>query len=242
MQIIKHNSTLKISRVVGILFLLSLLVPTLNWMLILSRCISEDSSTSLNILNNELLFRFNIFFGILTTSIILSLAVCLYLILNTVNRNIALFAFSLKMVEAVLTAALTMGYFISLLVVKGEPQNLELQKVTNLLVENYIFFTAIPGIFFGLSMMIYSFLFLKSGYVHVILAFFGIISYSLVIIYDSLTVLFPNYAAILPIKIIGSAPVCLFQIIIGMWLLCKGIKSNASFSSTQGITVNKQEL
>ena len=197
MQTIRHNSILKISRVAGILFLLSLLVPVLNWMLILSQFISKDGSTSLNILNNELLFRFNIVNGIFTTIIILALALCLYKILRDVNRNLALMALSFKMIEAVLTGTLTLGHYITLLVLKEDPQNIELQKVVNLIIENYILFTAIPGVFFGLSMMIYSYLFLKSGYVPRKLAFFGIVSYSLVIIYDLLTVLLPDYAVLL---------------------------------------------
>ena len=197
-------------------------------MLILSKFVSQESIISLSILNNELLFRLNIVNGIFITVIILALALCLYKILRDVNRNLALIALSFKMIEAVLTAILTLGHYITLLVLKGDPQNTELNKVANLLIENYIFFTAIPGIFLGLSMMIYSYLFLKSGYMPVKLVFFGIVSYSLVIVYDSLTVLFPDYAALLPIQIIGSAPVCLFQIIIGLWLLIKGIKHNNS--------------
>ncbi len=226
MQILNYDSTLKISRVAGVLFLLSLVVPTLNWRYLLSRFISNEGSASLNILNEELLFRFNIINGIFTTVIIMALALCLYIILRTVNQNIALGAFSLKIIEAVLTATLTLGYFISLLVLKSAPHNTEIQKVINLLINNYIFFTAIPGIFFGLGMMIFSYLLLKSGYVPVILAAFGIISYFLVAVFDSLMVLLPGYAIILPVQIIGSAPVCIFQIFTGLWLLCKGIKLN----------------
>lgn len=238
MQIIKHNSTLIISRVTGILFLLSLIVPILNWVFILSGFVSLESGASLNLLDNELLFRFAIVNGILTTIIILALALCLYLILKAINQNMALVAFSLKMFEAILTATLTLGHYIAFLALKGEPQNIELQKGFNFLIEHYISFTAIPGIFFGLSMMIYSYLFLKSGYVSVRLAFFGIISYLLVTIYDSLTILLPDHAVILPIQILGSAPVCLFQIIIGLWLLFKGIKITKS--TAQSLHFNKQ--
>jgi hypothetical protein len=241
MKIFKHNSTLKISRVAGILFLFSLLVPTLNWMFILSRFIIPGNSTSLNILNNELLFRFNIVIGIFTTIIILALASCLYRILSKVNRNLALLAFSLKMIEAVLTAAMTMGHFITLLVLKVESQNIILQKVINPLIENYILFTAIPGIFFGFSMVVYSYLFLKSEYLPAFLAFSGIVSYLLVIIYDSLTVLLPDYAVMFPIQIIGSAPVCIFQIIIGLWLLFKGKKNTTTHDSTKShLLINTQ--
>jgi hypothetical protein len=242
MQIIKHNSTLKISRVAGILFLFSLLVPTLNWMFILSRFITPESSTSMDILNNELLFRFNIVNGVFSTIIILSLASCLYLILRKVNRHLALLAFSLKMIEAILTATLTLGHFITLLVLKADSHNIELQKVINPLIESYIFFTAIPGIFFGLSMMIFSYLFLKSGYLPFFLAISGIVSYLLVISYDSLTVLLPDYAVILPIQIIGSAPVCLFQIIIGLWLLFKRLKITTTHYSARSYHTNKYSV
>jgi hypothetical protein len=55
------------------------------------------------------------------------------------------------------------------------------------------------------------------------LAALGVLSYVLVFIYDSFTILLPNYATILIIQIIGSAPICIFQVIIGIWLLIKGI-------------------
>ena len=229
MQTIRHNPILKVSRVTGILFLLSLLVPVFNWTLILSQFVSQEDNTSLNIMSNELLFRFNIVNGIFTTIIIIALALCLYKILRAVNRNLALMALSFKMIEAVLTGTLTLGHYITLLVLKEDPQNIELQKVLNLLIEKYILFTAIPGVFFGLSMMIYSCLFLKSRSVPRKLAFFGIVSYSLVAIYDLLAILLPDYAVLLPVQITGSVPVCLFQITIGLWLLFKGIKHNTTY-------------
>jgi hypothetical protein len=228
MQTIRHNSILNISRVAGILFLLSLLVPVFNWVLILSQFVSPVGNTLPDILSKELLFRFNIVNGIFTTIIIIALALCLYRILRDVNRNLALIALSFKMIEAVLTAALTLSHYITLLVLKGDPQNTELNRLANLFIENYISFTNIPGVFLGLSMVIYSYLFLKSGFIPVKLAFFGIVSYSLVLIYDLFSILLPCYAVLLPIQISGSVPVCLFQIIIGIWLLIRGIKHNNS--------------
>jgi hypothetical protein len=238
MQFFNYDSTLKISRVAGMLFLLNLTVPTLNWMYILSRFIPTEGRASMNILNQELLFRFNIINGIITTVIILALALCLYIILRTVNQHMAIGAFTLRITEAVITATLTLVYFISLVVLKAAPHNTEIQKLINLLINNYIFFTAIPGIFFGLGMIIFSYLLLKSGYVPVILAAFGIISYFLVAIFDSLMVLLPGYAIKLPVQIIGSAPVCIFQIITGLWLLCKGIKLNIPPINTQCQPIN----
>lgn len=226
MQSIKNNSLLRNSRVIGILILLSLLVPVLNWMLILSQFIPEEGNASLNILNNELLFRLNIVIGIFSAIVILTLNIYLYRLLCPVNRSLALVAFSLKMIEAILSAALFLGHFIALLVLKGDPQNIEAHKIINHLVENYISFTAVSGIFFGLSMLIYSYLFLKSGYIHFTVALLGVVSYSLVIIYDFLAILFPCFTGILSIQILGSVPVSLFHVTIGLLLSIKGISIN----------------
>ena len=127
MQVIKHDTAITISRAAGILFLLSLLVPTLTWSLVLSKFISPGSDTSLNILNNELLFRLNIVIGIFSVIIILALNICLYRILCEVNQSLALVAFSLKMTEAVITTILFLGHFIALLILKGQPDNIEVQ-------------------------------------------------------------------------------------------------------------------
>jgi uncharacterized membrane protein len=127
------------------------------------------------------------------------------------------------MAEVILATILFLGHLMALLVLKGEPQNIEIHKIVNNLVENYITFTAISGIFFGMSMLFYSYLLLKSEYVHFIVALSGIVSYSLVVIYDTLVILFPCYAGIISIQIIGSAPVCTFQIVFGFWLLFKRI-------------------
>ena len=155
MPVNKHNSTQKIVRVAGILFLLSLLMPTLNWVFILSKFTSSGSDISLNILNNELLFRLNILIGIFSSIVILALNICLYRLLCTVNRSLALGAFSIKLIEAIFAAMLFLGHLMALLVLNGEPQNIDIHKIVNHLVENYITFTDISGIFFGMSMLIY---------------------------------------------------------------------------------------
>ena len=223
MQLSKNKSFTGSSSVIGILLLLSLLIPILNWMLILSQFTPEDGNASLIILNNEFLFRLSVIIGLVNT-IIITLAFRLYKIFGVINRNMASSAFFLKLFEAALTASLSFAHFIALLVLKGEPQNVEMQNVVNLLVKNYITFTTIPGVFFGISMTIFLYLFLKSGYVPYKFALVGTLSYSLVVVYDSITILLPDYSAMLPIQIIGSVPVFLFQIIFGFWLLFRSTK------------------
>ena len=79
-------------------------------------------------------------------------------------------------------------------------------------------------VFLGLDMMIFSYLFFKSGYIPRILAGFGILSFAFILIQSLTFLLAPEYA-VRPInKIIFWAPSGLFEVIIGIWLMVKGIK------------------
>lgn len=221
MSVFTTKSTHKTSKLVGALFLLSLIIPIVNWVFILSTFASPDGNSALEIQNNELLFRLAIFIEIVTSVIVLALAYYLHIILKTINENLSFMAFILRVIEAILTMVLAMGHFIGLLVLKEEVG--ESIILIDVLVGKYIFLTSFLGIFMGLSMLLYSCLFLKSGYILKKLAIFGIVSYILVIVYDSTIILFPEYGSIFFVQIIGGIPVCLFQLIIGFWLLFKGI-------------------
>ncbi|MFA5850949.1 MAG: DUF4386 domain-containing protein [Bacteroidales bacterium] len=221
MSISTTTSTNRISKLVGILFLLSLIIPTLNWVFILSKFASPVGNIALEIQNNELLFRLAIFIEIITSVIVLALAFYLHILLKTINQNLSFLAFTLRVAEAILALALAMGHFIGLLVLKHKVG--ESQIFIDVLVGKYISLTSFLGIFMGISMLLYSYLFLKSGYISKKIAVFGIVSYILVIVYDSTVILFPDYASILFVQIIGGIPVCLFQVITGFWLLFKGI-------------------
>lgn len=231
MYFASDKSIFRIARFAGVMFLLSLLVPILNWMFILSKFISVDNSidTARNILANEFLFRLSIINELITTIIIVILALSLYVILKPVNKNLALLALFLKLIEAILWGVLALGHFIALLILKDhaslaifKPE--EAQALVGSFLNLHISITAIPGLFAGLNLMIFSYLLFKSKYVPGLLAAFGVLSYVLVFIYDSLTILSPNYTTVMIIQIICCAPICLFQLIVGIWLLFRGIK------------------
>lgn len=217
-------SILKYLRITGILFLLSLLIPTLNWLFVLSKFISDTNlNTVQKILDNVFLFRVNIMNEILTSVIILLLGIYLYTLLKSVSKNLSFIALLLKITEAALTVGLGFLHFIFLIALTDNASTYEVQNLIDLLLRNHISLTAIPGIFFGLSLGIFCYILLKSGYIPCKLALFGITSYMLVFIYDSLMLLTPEFAVSPLVQIIGSLPVCLFQITIGIWLLSYGI-------------------
>ena len=106
MKAILNNSTLKNLRVTGILYLLSLIIPILNWVFF-SSFLSFES-----ILEKEHLFRFNIINQIISAISIIMLGVFLHLILKQINAGFSLTAFVFKIFEAGLFLVLALVFLI----------------------------------------------------------------------------------------------------------------------------------
>lgn len=219
MSLSTTRSTNRISKLVGILFLLSLIIPTFNWIFFLSSFISPGGNIAIEIQNNEFLFRLAVFIEVVTSIIVLVLAYNLHLLLKSVNENVSFLAFTFRAVEAILTLALALGHFIGLLTMKVAVG--ESQVFIEVLVRKYITLTSFLGILMGISMLLCSYLFLKSGYISSKTAVFGIVAYALVIAYDSATILFPEFASISFVQLVGGLPICLFLLIVSFTLLTK---------------------
>ncbi len=76
-------------------------------------------------------------------------------------------------------------------------------------------------VFISLGTIVFCYLFFKSKYIPRILAAFGIFSFMLMLIGSYASILLPNNATI--IQIVSGSPVMLFEVIIGIWLLFKGV-------------------
>jgi hypothetical protein len=74
-------------------------------------------------------------------------------------------------------------------------------------------------VFFGLGTIVFCYLLFKSKYIPRILAVFGIFSF-LLMLYPLVAILFP-----IPVElqIVFHVPGILFEVIIGLWLLIKGV-------------------
>lgn len=214
---ISANNT---SKRIGFLLLLSLIVPTVNWIFLLSTFIAPGRNIALEIHDNELLFRLAIFIEIVTSVIVLALAYYLHRLLKSVNENVSFLAFTFRTVEVMLTMVLALGQFIGLMVLNVAVG--ENSIFIDVLVGKYIILSSFLGIFMGLGMLLYSYLFLKSGYISKRLATFGIMAYLLVTVYDSAMILFPDFASKFPVQLLGGLPVCLFILMISFKLLTKG--------------------
>jgi len=227
---ITDTSQRKAVRVAGFMFLFSLMVPFLNWTFLLSKLIVAGNimATANNIVANQLLFRIGMTIELIMSAGLIVLALTLYIILKPVNKDLALLALLWKLVEATIAAAIVLVSFIALQFLNGDayvtvftPE--QLQVPVGFLLNEHTALYSIPMVFLGLDMMVFSYLFFKSKYIPRILAIFGILSFALIFIHALMYILAPEYATMPINQVIFWAPSGLFEIIIGLWLLFKGI-------------------
>jgi hypothetical protein len=228
---ITDRSLHKAVKVAGFMFLFSLIVPSLNWAFVLSKFIVAENAiaTANNIMANEFLFRIGNVIELIMSVGLIVLALALYIILKPVNKNLALLALLLKLVEATIVAVIVLISFIALQVLSGKAYLTvltpgQLLSPVGFFLNVHTTLYSIPMIFLGLDMILFSYLFFKSKYIPGILAGFGILSFTLILIHALMYILAPEYAKMMINQIIFYAPSGLFEIMIGVWLLFKGIK------------------
>ncbi len=224
------TSQRKAAKVAGFMFLFSFIVPTLNWAFVLSKFIVAENviSTAKNIMANELLFRIGITIEMIMSVGLIVLALALYIILKPVNRNLALLGLLWKLAEAIVVAVIVLVSFVALQILNSgayltvfTPEQLE--APVGLILNVHTVLYSISMVFLGLDLMVFFYLFYKSEYIPRILAGFGILSFALILIHAMGNILVPEYAAMLVIEIICYTPSCIVEIVVGIWLLSKGL-------------------
>jgi len=214
----------------GLMFLASLLVPLLNYVLVFSGFVATDDVVAIagNVAAHPSLFRVHILAEMATAVIVAVLGAALYVMLEPVHRLLALLALLLKLVEAALCAVLALAHLAALLLLSGRasPAASAQDRVgllVGLLLDAHMPLTAVPGMFLGLASVVFLYLLFRSRYVPDPLAAFGVLSYALVFFYDLTLVVAPGYAAMTVIQVVGWGPSILFELLIGPWLLLKGV-------------------
>ena len=215
----------KAARVAGFMFLFILTDVILNWVVFSKFIVANNvMATATNIMTNELLFRVGIANELILAVCAVVLAMALYITLKPVNRNLALLALLWKAAEGIIIAVIALLNFIALQIINGkaslsvfEPEHL--QALAGLFINMHDALYSIPMVFLGLNLTLFSFLFYKSKYIPGMIAGFGILSYSLVFIYAYVNIMFPGFPGMFL-----TVPSIFFELIIGIWLLFKGIK------------------
>jgi hypothetical protein len=161
------------------------------------------------------------------------LSVALYVIMKTVNKDIALLGFSLRLAEAIFGGVTVLVAFVVLQFLNGEAyleafDTGQLQALVQTFLNVRTAGYAINIIFCGLGSIVFLYLFFRSEYIPRVLAGYGIFSYSLMLAYTIVKFLVPRSSAAVmmggTIEVICYTPGILFETAIGFWLLLKGVR------------------
>ena len=217
-------------RLLGAAFLLQAVASAVGGFILLEPLIVPGNivDTMNNIANNAMQMRASIVVEMITAFGIVMLGVLMYLLLNKQNKNIAIVAMGLYLIEAALLAASRIAAF-SLIpisqesVVAGHPAYL--QTLGNLFLDLQSFGYELHMLPFALGATLFYYLFYKSGYIPRALALWGLIAASLALI-GTLFVLLGYDVPLL--VFIPNLP---FEITIGIWLLVKGIAEGSEAKS-----------
>jgi len=210
------------SRILGVAFLLQAVTSLISGLILkLVLTVPGDiSETMIKIANNTWLMRVNIFGETITAVGIIFLGAILFITLRKQNEKIALVALGLYILEAALLAASGIEAF-SLLrisqeyVTVGHPAYL--QTIGNLAFESTKFEYQLAMLAFCFGGILFYYLLDKSRIVPRVLSLWGLITIFPMLI-GTLTQIF-GYT----IPFIFYVPYVPFELVIGAWILVKGI-------------------
>ena len=232
-----HNdeaSLVVYSRVAGFAYVIIIMLGVFSVSFIDSNIVvpGNDAATVNNIMANELRFRIIVASEIVMYALVILLSLSLYVILKTVNKNLALLALLWRLGEAVIGGGVTvLTGIIPLLLLSGglSFETVQLQALVGLFLDVRNAGLDVVLTFVGMGGSVFCYLFFKSKYVPRILAVWGILTYTSMLVLSFASILLSNLPETL--KMVFYAPGGLFEMIFGLWLLIKGVNIKKAISA-----------
>lgn len=230
-----YASSAKAARLAGLLFLVAMATGLFAEFYVrfpTSLIVTGNLSKTLNnIASHERLYRIGIANNLITFVIDVVLIWALYIVLKPVHRNLARLAVFFRLIETTLACSAVICSYVAMQLITDNNFNgdaIQLQTLSVLHTTYAMSFNVI-AIFLGFGSTIFNYLFFKSGYIPKLLAGWGILSAIILLISELIIIVFPNVEnTIIPA---AFGPIALDEILLGFWLLFKGIKVSPLFSS-----------
>jgi hypothetical protein len=228
------NSQRTAAKVAGVAGLLAfVLVVFGNYVLLNPLIVPRNAvDTARNILTHETQFRLALICFITYGIGAIVLLTALYVVLAPVNRGLALAGALFRLMFAMLwliaplnmLAALRFLGDVSYLQV-FEPDRLQTLARVQLGGSFDDYYVGLP--FFGLAATVCAWLWLKSGYIPRGLSIFGVIGSAWCVFCAFVYLVFPHFNKIVN-DYIFDTPMALFELIVSVWLLCKGLNPRST--------------
>src|SRR2546428_4071318 len=227
---VANNSQRTAAKIAGVAGLLAFaLVVFGNYVLLGPLIVPRNAvDTARNILAHETQFRLALtcFIAYNIGAVVLSTA--LYIILAPVNRGLALAGALFRLVFAILWLIAPLNSLAALRLLGDTPyltvfEPNRLQALARVQIAGSFddYYVGLP--FFGLAATVCAWLWLKSKYIPRGLSIFGVIGSAWCVFCAIVYLIFPNFNKIVNDYIFDS-PMALFELIVSIWLLVKGLK------------------
>ena len=225
------------ARVVGFSYVFALVPAVFAELYISGRLVSDNAVlTAQNIIAHERLFRIGIASNLLVFAAVVVLVAALYIVLEKVNRRLALVATFFRLIETTIYIVAALNDFSVLRLLSGASyltsvSSDQLAALARVSIGAHSSAYGVALLLFGFGSPVFCYLWLKSGYIPKPLAMFGLLASVWIGICSFTFVVFPDLKQVITIGYYGG-PIFLFELTIGLWLLFKGVRQGTPTSST----------
>jgi hypothetical protein len=233
------ESQRKAARVVGFTYLFAMATAFFAEFYVHENLIVYDNAveTARNIMAHEQLWRLGIASNLLCFFTDVALIAALYVILKRVNQNLALFAAFVRLIETAVLVVVILNDFDVLRLLSGADylrvfEADRLQALARLSISSYGAGYNVGAMFFGLGSTVFCYLWFKSKYIPRALAALGVFGSLLVATCDFAFIIFPSLAKIVTL-VYSSAPIIIFEVTMGFWLLIRGLRPSGIVESVR---------
>ena len=221
---VKNNYT----KIAGITYALIIIIATFPSMIFDISALLKAKNAADNFAGQEGIFRIAIAIEFIMFVLVMVLSWALYVLLKPVNKNLAVLGLIFRFGEALLGCVAIMFILTILTFLSGaeylqafEPE--QLQALARFFLNLYGVSYDILLFIMGIGGVVYCYLFYVSRYIPRALSIWGMITYATMVVYGLVNIAIHNAPSELAY---AMAPGALFELIIGLWLVFKGISVN----------------
>jgi hypothetical protein len=235
------ESQRKAATVVGVAYLFALAPAVFAEFYVRSHLIAFDNAaqTAQNIVAHERLFRLGIASNLTVFAADVVLIVALYIVLQPVNRGLALLATAWGLVETATLVGVTLSDFEVLRILSGAVslhafEGEQLQALARLSLGAHGDAYNVGLVFAGLRSTVFCYLWFRSRFIPRLLAAWGVAASCLMGACAFAFIILPELARVVGVEIYG-APIFLFELTMGLWLLLVGLAPSALLRDRSGV-------
>ena len=225
------------ARVVGFSYVFALAPSIFAEFYVSGRLISGNAIvTAQNIIAHERLFRLGIASNLLVFAADVVLVTALYIVLERVNRRLALLATFFRLIETTILIVAALNDFYVLRLLSGANyltivNSDELAALARVSIGAHGSAYGVALLLFGFGSSVFCYLWLRSGYIPKLLALWGLVASAWIGICAFTFIVFPELEKVITIGYYGG-PIFFFELTIGLWLLFKSVRQGTLTNST----------